>query len=250
MGGPVECARTTARPLTRCRTIRVMAAPAAPGVHRAGPAERVDGRGPRRRREDDRSSGSGACTKTFRGLTALTRVRPRPAGRPDPRRHRPERGRQDHAVPRPVGVPAGHRPARSRSTAGTSPAAPSYQRRPARDRPGRSRTSGCSATQSVLDNVIGRGPAGTRSGRCSGNAAVEPVLPAPGARARRTRASELLELFGLAAAARPRWPGNLAYGDQRRLEIARAVGQPAPDPAARRAERRHEPGRDAGAAPA
>ena len=37
---------------------------------------------------------------------------------------------------------------------------------------------------------------------------------------------------------------NLPYGDQRRLEVARALAQRAEAPAARRADRRHEPERD------
>ena len=41
------------------------------------------------------------------------------------------------------------------------------------------------------------------------------------------------------------WARNLPYGDQRRLEIARALGDPAQAAAARRADGRHEQQRDA-----
>ncbi len=41
------------------------------------------------------------------------------------------------------------------------------------------------------------------------------------------------------------WARNLPYGDQRRLEIARALGDAAEAPPARRADRRHERQRDA-----
>ena len=61
------------------------------------------------------------------------------------------------------------------------------------------------------------------------------------------RARELLTLFGLDEH-RDRLARHLPYGDQRRLEIARAVATEPADPPARRAERRHEPGRDPGAA--
>ena len=54
----------------------------------------------------------------------------------------------------------------------------------------------------------------------------------------------LLELVGLEARA-DTWARNLPYGDQRRLEIARALGDAAQAAPARRADGRHERERDA-----
>ena len=59
------------------------------------------------------------------------------------------------------------------------------------------------------------------------------------------RARELLRLVGLRGR-EDELAKNLPYGDQRRLELARALGN---DPVAappRRADRRHEPERDRG----
>jgi branched-chain amino acid transport system ATP-binding protein len=74
---------------------------------------------------------------------------------------------------------------------------------------------------SVLDNVK------VALQRHSGRSTIGALVSSPSfRRAEReldTRAMELLELFGLAAQ-RDRAARNLPYGDQRRLEIARAVG--------------------------
>ena len=74
---------------------------------------------------------------------------------------------------------------------------------------------------SVLDNV----KVGLQ--RQSGRSIVATLVASPTFRASEraldVRAIELLELFGLAAQ-RHRLARNLSYGDQRRLEIARAVG--------------------------
>jgi branched-chain amino acid transport system ATP-binding protein len=74
---------------------------------------------------------------------------------------------------------------------------------------------------SVLDNVK------VAVQRRSGRSLVGTLLSSPSFRAAErdldTRAMELLELFGLAAQ-RDRAARGLPYGDQRRLEIARAVG--------------------------
>ena len=61
--------------------------------------------------------------------------------------------------------------------------------------------------------------------------------------ARREARRELLRLVGLAGAS-DELAKNLPYGDQRRLEIARALAQRPVAAAARRADRRHEPARD------
>ena len=60
----------------------------------------------------------------------------------------------------------------------------------------------------------------------------------------RDNALELLAFFGLADK-RDAKATDLPYGDQRRLEMARALATAAAAPAARRAGRRHEPARDA-----
>jgi branched-chain amino acid transport system ATP-binding protein len=74
---------------------------------------------------------------------------------------------------------------------------------------------------SVLDNVK------VALQRQSGHSMVATLLSSPSFRRSERelddRAMELLELFGLAGQ-RDRSARNLAYGDQRRLEIARAVG--------------------------
>ncbi len=74
---------------------------------------------------------------------------------------------------------------------------------------------------SVLDNVK------VALQRHSGRSTVGTLLSSPSFRRREreldTSALELLELFGLAGQ-RDRTARNLPYGDQRRLEIARAVG--------------------------
>ena len=64
-----------------------------------------------------------------------------------------------------------------------------------------------------------------------------------GARSRRraTRAAELLQFVGLGGAAYEFAARNLPYGDQRRLEVARALALRAEAAAARRADGRHEP---------
>ena len=69
----------------------------------------------------------------------------------------------------------------------------------------------------------------------------------PGTDARRStsrvRGEELLELVGLKGEG-DQLAKNLPYGDQRRLEIARALGVGPDAPPARRADGRHEPERD------
>ena len=62
-------------------------------------------------------------------------------------------------------------------------------------------------------------------------------------RAAVSAARELLDFVGLAAVART-LARALSYGDQRRLEIARALAAKPKTAAARRARRRHESGRD------
>ena len=57
----------------------------------------------------------------------------------------------------------------------------------------------------------------------------------------RERALELLEYTGLRPQVRRTTAKNLPYGDQRRLEVARALATRAAAAAARRADRRHEP---------
>ena len=59
----------------------------------------------------------------------------------------------------------------------------------------------------------------------------------------RARARELLDYVGLRGQG-PVTAKNLAYGDQRRLEIARALASRAEAAAARRADRGHEPAGD------
>ena len=98
---------------------------------------------------------------------------------------------------------------------------------------------------SVLDNVkVGLAAPGAPS-------LVGTLLSSPSFRRSEreleAQALELLQLFGLAQQ-RDRLARNLPYGDQRRLEIARAVGDAARGAAARRAQCRHEPDRDAGPA--
>ena len=56
----------------------------------------------------------------------------------------------------------------------------------------------------------------------------------------RERARELLDYVGLRAGV-DRLATNLSYGDQRRVEIARALASRAEAAAARRADRRDEP---------
>ena len=60
------------------------------------------------------------------------------------------------------------------------------------------------------------------------------------------RATELLAYCGLPTASSEEYARNLSYGDQRRLEVARALATRAEAAAARRADGRHEPERDGG----
>ena len=60
----------------------------------------------------------------------------------------------------------------------------------------------------------------------------------------RERATELLDYCGLPNNIEEEYARNLRYGDQRRLEVARALATRAEAAAARRADGRHEPERD------
>ena len=59
----------------------------------------------------------------------------------------------------------------------------------------------------------------------------------------RTHAMELLDFLGLADK-RDAKASDLPYGEQRKLELARALATRAAAPAARRTGGRHEPARD------
>jgi branched-chain amino acid transport system ATP-binding protein len=131
--------------------------------------------------------------------------------------------------------------AASRSTAPISPA-PRPRPSPGPASPGPSRTSGCSATSRVWENVavgchMREAPgwlatvlgASRRAGREAGSA---------------TARSRCSTRVGLGDVADQR-AGDLPYGLQRKVEIARALATD-PPAAARRAGRRHEHGRDRG----
>ena len=205
----------------------------APGAHRAGSAERVDGRGPRRRRGRPILRVRG-LSKTFRGLTALSDYDlDLPAGR-------------IHGVIGPNG--AGKTTLFNllsgflRPTTGTIAFEgqditgwPAYKVA----RLGIARTFQnirLFGDLTVLDNVIGRACRRTRRDRCRDDL-LEPRLPRRGARARGAGDGAARALSGIAAQ-RDRLARNLPYGDQRRLEIARAVASGAAGPPARRAQRR------------
>ena len=105
----------------------------------------------------------------------------------------------------------------------------------------RSRTSACSRPMSALENVmVGAARAHERRG-CSARSCARPACGARRARCatRRARCSTTSGLEDELTSTRS--PRNLSYGDQRRVEIARALASDPQAAAARRANGRHEP---------
>ena len=244
MGGPVECA---ARRPGRSRDVGQSASWPLPCPRR--PPGRIG-----RTRRPDADLGAGAndailevrgLSKSFRGLNALSDYDlDLPAG-------------PIHGVIGPNGAgkttlfhvlsgflrPSSRHDPRSRAR--TSPASPAYRGRPARHRPDvpehpAVRRPDRSSTTSRS------GSRRTRRDRCSGRCSRAAGVPRPGARARRAG-------DGAARALRPRQHARPARPPPAVRRPAPARDRPgrrdrAADPPARRAERRHEPGRDPGAA--
>ena len=179
-------------------------------------------------------------SKRYGGLVALADYAlDLPAGT-HPRRHRPQRRRQDHAVQPALGHgQADHRHASSstgREITALPPAA--VARRASR---GRSRTSACSMT--CRSSTTSGWPASATSRAVLGGDAVDARLPS--ARARETERAR-----GAAGAGRPGRSGATRIGRQPALWRPAAAGdrpragRRAARPHARRAQRGHEPDRD------
>ena len=164
-------------------------------------------------------------------------VQPPAAARRPLRPDRPQRRGQDHRLQpahRRLHARRRHDP---RSTA-SAIAASGRTRSPRPAWRGRSRTSACSATCPCSTTCASAADCGSRTalrGTVLRHAGTSP----PSRRRDRRERRELLDIFGLATARTSR-RRNLRYGDQRRLEIARALATQ-PGPPARRTRRRHEP---------
>ena len=192
-------------------------------------------------------------SKRYGGLVALADYDLRPVGRHDPRGHRAQRRGQDHAVQPALAAWSRRRPARSSSTGRSITHLPGRSRWPGSASRGRSRTSACSTTCTVIDNVkVGvqaHHPASLLARRSSSRRSFR--RREGGDRGARAGSSWTWSAWRTERDSRT--ASSLPYGDQRRLEIARALAVEPTHPAPRRAERGDEPGRDgraAGAHPA
>ena len=168
------------------------------------------------------------------GPAGAGRLRPASRAPGDPRRDRPERRRQDDAVPPPVRVP----PAVERHDRVRGPrhhAAPPRSGSRAWASAARSRTSACSA--SCPSSTTSRSPSSATSPAVARrHARLEPVLPAPRARPGRPR-------DGAPRAVRPGRPARPSGAQPAVRRSAPARDRPrgrhsAEAPPARRAERR------------
>ena len=164
--------------------------------------------------------------------------------RRDLRPHRPQRRRQDHALQR------AHRPLPARR------GRLRVRRRGARPAASRTASPRCGIARTFQNIRLFAQPLGARErddrpprAHARGRARRDPARRAARARRKRAideRARELLDYVGIAHARQRARASTSSYGDQRRLEIARALATEPQAARARRAGRGHERHRERG----